>query len=284
MNRLVSWLEDYILPFANRLAQVRWLVALRDAFISIMPITFAGSIAVLIKSLVEASKTHLDWKIFAFIMQPVVAISNVVWRGTFSLFALFLAFSLGYHLAKSLETNRLAGAIVSLASFTMSVANFTKLRVNGKNFFVHNAFDISQFSTTGIFTAILFGTIGVAIYVACYKARIIIHLSTSLPHAEQSAFDSLAPGIIAIFSVGAINYIFQLATGTYFGNWLLHSIQVPLVKMGQGFGMILLVTLLVQVFWFFGINGLGVLSPILDSIWLTAQNVNVTAARDGRIP
>ncbi|BAQ57626.1 PTS system cellobiose-specific IIC component [Lactobacillus acetotolerans] len=284
MNRLVSWLEDYILPFANRLAQVRWLVALRDAFISIMPITFAGSIAVLIKSLVEASKTHLDWKIFAFIMQPVVAISNVVWRGTFSLFALFLAFSLGYHLAKSLETNRLAGAIVSLASFTMSVANFTKLRVNGKNFFVHNAFDISQFSTTGIFTAILFGTIGVAIYVACYKARIIIHLSTSLPHAEQSAFDSLAPGIIAIFSVGAINYIFQLATGTYFGNWLLHSIQVPLVKMGQGFGMILLVTLLVQVFWFFGINGLGVLSPILDSIWLTAQNVNVTAARDSRIP
>ncbi len=136
MNRLVSWLEDYILPFANRLAQVRWLVALRDAFISIMPITFAGSIAVLIKSLVEASKTHLDWKIFAFIMQPVVAISNVVWRGTFSLFALFLAFSLGYHLAKSLETNRLAGAIVSLASFTMSVANFTKLRVNGKNFFL----------------------------------------------------------------------------------------------------------------------------------------------------
>ena len=48
MNRLVSWLEDYILPFANRLAQVRWLVALRDAFISIMPITFAGAIAVLI--------------------------------------------------------------------------------------------------------------------------------------------------------------------------------------------------------------------------------------------
>ncbi|WP_373845635.1 PTS transporter subunit EIIC, partial [Clostridium sp.] len=105
-----------------------------------------------------------------------------VFKLTFSLFALFLAFSLGYHLAKSLETNRLAGAIVSLASFTMSVANFTKLRVNGKNFFVHNAFDISQFSTTGIFTAILFGTIGVAIYVACYKARIIIHLSTSLPH------------------------------------------------------------------------------------------------------
>ena len=33
MSRLVSWLEDYILPIANRVAQIRWLVALRNAFI-----------------------------------------------------------------------------------------------------------------------------------------------------------------------------------------------------------------------------------------------------------
>lgn len=89
MSRLVAWLEDYILPLANKLGQVRWLVALRNAFISIMPITIAGSIAVLIKSLVEASRDHLGWDTFAFVMQPVVSISNVVWRGTFSLYALF---------------------------------------------------------------------------------------------------------------------------------------------------------------------------------------------------
>ncbi len=31
MNRLVRWLEDYVLPLASRLGQIRWLVALRDA-------------------------------------------------------------------------------------------------------------------------------------------------------------------------------------------------------------------------------------------------------------
>ena len=50
MSRLVAWLEDYILPLANKLAQTHWLVALRDAFVSVMPITIAGSLAVLIKS------------------------------------------------------------------------------------------------------------------------------------------------------------------------------------------------------------------------------------------
>ncbi|WEV71309.1 PTS transporter subunit EIIC [Lactobacillus sp. ESL0785] len=282
MSRLVAWLEDYVLPLASKIGQVRWLVALRDAFISVMPITIAGSMAVLIKSLIAAAKTNLGWKAFAWTMQPLVLISDVVWRGTFALFALFLALSLGYHLAKSFEVDSLAGAIVSLSSLAMSIANLTKLQVNSKVIFLPHAFDIEQFSTTGIFTAILFGTIGVSIYAMCFKARIMIHLETNLPYAEQRAFDSLVPAIIAIFGVGAINFVFQSVTGTFFGNWLLHTIQWPLVRMGQGFGMVMLVTLLVQIFWFFGINGLSVMAPMLDSIWLTAQNVNITAVRNGK--
>ena len=260
MSRLVKWLEDYVLPVANRLGQVRWLVALRDAFISLMPITIAGSLAVLIKSLITAAKVHLGWNTFAFAMQPLVSISDLVWRGTFSLYACFFALALGYQLAKNFEGNRLAAAIVSLSSFSLSIANYAKVRFHGESVVIKSAFDISQFSTTGWFTAILFGSLGFAIYYACYKARFMLHLSTNLPHAEQAAFDSLIPAMVSIFSIGGINYLFQVATGNYFGDWLLTTIQMPLVKWGQGFGTVLLVTLMVQVFWFFGINGLGVLS------------------------
>lgn len=284
MSRLVKWLEDYVLPIASRLGQERWLVALRDAFISLMPITIAGSLAVLIKSLITAAKVHLGWNTFAFAMQPLVSISDLVWRGTFSLYACFFALALGYQLAKNFEGNRLAAAIVSLSSFSLSIANYAEIRLHGESVVVKNAFDIGQFSTTGLFTAILFGSIGFLIYYACYKARFMLHLSTNMPHAEQAAFDSLIPAMVAIFSVGGINYLFQAVTHDYFGDWLLTTIQMPLVKWGQGFGTVLLVTLLVQVFWFFGINGLGVLSPILDSIWLTAQNGNITAATSGKVP
>lgn len=284
MSRLVKWLEDYVLPVANRLGQVRWLVALRDAFISLMPITIAGSLAVLIKSLITAAKVHLGWNTFAFAMQPLVSISDLVWRGTFSLYACFFALALGYQLAKNFEGNRLAAAIVSLSSFSLSIANYAKVKFHGESVVIKSAFDISQFSTTGLFTAILFGSLGFAIYYACYKARFMLHLSTNLPHAEHAAFDSLIPAMVSIFSIGGINYLFQVATGNYFGDWLLTTIQMPLVKWGQGFGTVLLVTLMVQVFWFFGINGLGVLSPILDSIWLTAQNGNITAATSGKVP
>ncbi|WP_251717424.1 PTS sugar transporter subunit IIC [Lactobacillus agrestimuris] len=284
MSRIVKWLEDYILPIANRLAQIRWLVALRNAFISMLPITIAGSLAVLVKSLITASKTQLGWTTFSAIMSPLSMISDVVWRGTYALFALFLAVALGYQLAKTFEINRLMGALVSLASFMMSIANYVKVKIQGNVITAKDAFDISQFSTTGIFTAILFGSLGFLIYFLCYRARLLLHINANLPHAEQVAFDALIPGIISIFGIGTINYIFQVTTGTYFGNWLLNSIQGPLVRMGQGFGMVVLVTVLVQVFCFFGFNGLGVLAPIVDSIWLTAQNINITAANNGKIP
>lgn len=284
MRKLVFWLENHVLPLANRLAQIRFMFALKNAFVSVMPITIAGSLAVLIKSLIAVAQKNVIWRAFAFAIQPLATISDIVWRGSFSLFALFLTISLGYQLAKTFETNRLAGSIISLASFMMSVANFAQLRIHGENITIKNAFDISQFSTSGIFTAILFSSIGFAIYAFCYKTRIMLQLNANLPHAEQAAFESLLPGIIALFGVGGINYIFQAITGTYFGNWLLYSMQVPLVNMGQGFGMVMLVTLLIQLFWFFGFNGVSVLAPIFDSIWLTAQNINITVANHGQIP
>ena len=51
MSSLVKWLETYVLPPASRLAQLRWLVAMRDTFISLLPITMAGSIAMLLNSI-----------------------------------------------------------------------------------------------------------------------------------------------------------------------------------------------------------------------------------------
>ncbi|WP_297819411.1 PTS sugar transporter subunit IIC [uncultured Lactobacillus sp.] len=281
MSKIVKWLETYVLPPAAKLGQVRWLVALRDTFISLLPITMVGSLAMLFNSLIKAAKVQLGWNQFATILTPLVVIDNVVWNGTFALFALYFAFSWGYHLAKAFEVNRLAGSIASLVSFTMSISDIVKIKMKMDAASLKNAVDINQFSTSGLFTAIIFGGIGSAIFIILYRMRFTLKVDATMPHAEWVAFSTLIPMMIAIFGVGVINWFFQRFTGTYFGAWLLETIQSPLVKMGQGFGVVLLITFLVQVFWFFGINGISVLTPVIDSLWLTPQNSNVTAVREG---
>jgi len=81
--------------------------------------------------------------------------------------------------------------------------------------------------------------------------------------------------------IGIITYVFTDATGTAIIDWIGKTIQTPLLSLSQGYGAVLLLTILVQVFWFFGIHGTNVLGPVLESIWITAQLANVNAAAKG---
>lgn len=48
MDRFMHWMETKFMPIAQKIGNQRHLVAIRDGFISIMPVTMAGSIAVLL--------------------------------------------------------------------------------------------------------------------------------------------------------------------------------------------------------------------------------------------
>lgn len=104
------------------------LVAIRDAFISMMPVTMAGAIAVLLNAFVrdfpgayiksgalynEAEGINVITKFF----QPLIAVNGLVWTGTLAIMAVVFAASLGYNLAKAYNVDGLSGALVSLSAF-----------------------------------------------------------------------------------------------------------------------------------------------------------------------
>lgn len=61
MKKLMQFIETKFLPIATKLSSEKHLVAIRDSFIAILPITIVGSIAVLlnvfIRDLPEAMVT-----------------------------------------------------------------------------------------------------------------------------------------------------------------------------------------------------------------------------------
>ena len=48
MKSIMNWVECSFIPKVTKIASQRHLVAIRDSFIAIMPITMVGSIAVLL--------------------------------------------------------------------------------------------------------------------------------------------------------------------------------------------------------------------------------------------
>lgn len=301
MNGLINWLNKHVVPIAARIGSIRWLVALRDAFIAIMPAMMAGAISTVLNALIRDIPTQFGWTGFVNSMQWLIGINAVVWTGTLAILGLIFSFTFGYQLAVQYKVEPVTAGIVTLGTFIMSLPqNFTMTLkaglakgavktltdagavVSGKDVSMWGFFNFGKFfGAYGFFTVMLMGAIAATIYIWLMKKHITIKMPDSVPPAVANAFTGIVPAAVALYGVGIINYLFT-QFGTTVIEFIAKVLQEPLLSLSQGYGSVLIMTILVQVFWFFGIHGTNVLGPVLDSIWLTAQLANINAFHKGQ--
>ena len=302
MNALIKWLNKYLVPIASKIGSIRWLVALRDAFISIMPATMAGAVATILNALVRDIPTRFGWTGFVNSMQWLIGINAQVWTGSLAILGLIFAFTFGYKLAVQYKVEPITGGIVTLGTFLMTLPQSWTLTltkalsaadtktlttagaavagksVTGWGFFNFNAY----FGSAGFFTVMLMGGLAASIYIMLMKKNITIKMPDSVPPAIAAAFTGIIPATAALYVSGVITWLFTKFGATTVIEWISKVIQDPLLHLSQGYGAVLLMTVLVQVFWFFGLHGTNVLGPVLDGIWLTAQLANMSAYNAGK--
>lgn len=91
----MSHFSDKFMEISGKMGSQRHLVAIRDSFISLMPITMAGSVAVLLNVFLRDIPNNMGWTRFATAMQPIIDINGYVYFGTIGIMALFLPLLLG---------------------------------------------------------------------------------------------------------------------------------------------------------------------------------------------
>ena len=296
MNAFIGWLNRHVVPIAAKIGSIRWLVALRDAFIAIIPAMMAGAVSTVLNVLICDIPTQFKWMGIVDSMQWLIGINAMVWTGTLAILGLLFAFTFGYQLAVQYQVEPVTGGIVVLGAFIMSLPqNFTvalssalgkgatKLItdaggvVDGKNISMWGYFNFGKFfGSYGFFTVMIIGGIAMTLYIWLMKKNVTIKMPEAVPPAIAKAFTGIIPATAALYLAGVINYLISLNKTTVI-EFIATLIQEPLLNMSQGFWAVLLMTLLVQIFWFFGLHGTNVLGPVLDSIWLTAQIANMNA-------
>ncbi|NVY96281.1 PTS sugar transporter subunit IIC [Lactobacillus sp. DCY120] len=302
MNGVINWLNKYLVPVAVKIGSIRWLVALRDAFIAIMPATMAGSVATVLNALLRDIPTKFGWTGFVDAMQPVIAVNGQVWTGSLAVLGLIFSFMFGYQLGKGYKAEPIAAGIVTLGTFLMSLPQSFSLTlskaltsgdakiltkagavVDGKTVTGYGYFSFSNyFGANGFFTVMIMGGIAASIYIYLMHKNITIKMPDSVPPAIAAAFTGIIPATVALYVSGIITYLFNTYAKLSVIEFISKTIQDPLLHLSQGYGAVLLMTVLVQVFWFFGIHGTNVLGPVLDAIWLTAQIANTNAFNAGK--
>ncbi|KAF1304868.1 PTS sugar transporter subunit IIC [Enterococcus sp. JM9B] len=310
MNGLTSWMEKHILPVAAKIGAQKHLVALRDAFIGTMPATMAGSIAVMINAIIRDLPPQF-WPSYDGntipVIREIIGVNGFVWNGTLAIAGLVFAFSWGYNLARAYGVNDLAGGIVGLATLVQGIAfsytNTLATTVSPELVDSINAssadtgwsataegltatgwgwLNLNHLNANAYFTVMIMGAISVIIFCKLMLADITIKMPDSVPPAVSKAFAAIVPATLALYVVAIINFVVgKLTDGQLIIDLVQKYIAEPFLGLSQGIGAVLIVTVFVQLFWFFGIHGPNVLAPVLEGIWGQAQLVNIDVFQKG---
>jgi len=310
MDGLMQWMEKFIIPVATKIGTQKHLVAVRDAFISTLPITMAGSVAVLLNAFIRDFPNEWGWEGFvnSGFIQFIINVNGHIWLGSLAVIALVFSVTLGANMAKAYDVDPLPGSIVSLSAFVMGltqaatlvrevaadvitltpeaiealseagvaiaeVGETLEITVGGWGFFNFAA----HMGGAGLFTALISGIIAVIIFSKLMLKKVTIKLPDSVPPAVSKAFAAIIPATAALYVVGVINWAFGHFAGMPMITWITETIQAPLMNLSQGYGAVILLVFLVHLLWFFGLHGTNILAPIFQTLYGTAMNENINA-------
>lgn len=307
MEKFTAWMEKNFVPVAAKIGSQKHLVAIRDGFIGIMPITMAGAVATLLnvfaRDLPNNYLTYAEGKsVISDALAWLISINGNVWWGTLAILAIAFAFSFGYNLAKAYDVNPLAGGLISLSAFVTVLAQSSSASISleGASAEVIAFFEgvdsatIAADSTAvsigawgylpyawtnaqGLFTALLIGLLSTIIYAKLMLAKVTIKLPEQVPPAVSKAFAAIIPGCVAIYAAGILQYLCVTFLGNGIPELIMEYIQIPFQGLSQNVFSVIIIVLFVQVFWFFGLHGPNVMAPILDGVFIPLLNQNTDA-------
>ena len=269
MDKINSVLEAKVMPLANKMSGQRHLRAIRDAFVSILPITLVGGIAsVLSAAPVTDTTTNgflLAWAAFAEKNSLLLSWVNAVTMGSM---ALYICIGIVHFLCKHYKMDSFMPCLLAVGSFIMLVVDPLELSFAGKTA------EISYMDGKGLLPAILIAIFTAEAYTYMRKHNWgRIKLPDSVPAALSETFASLVPGTVLLL-ISSVLFAILKACGTTLPG-LIYQIVSPAFEASDSLGFTIIVTLLLHVFWFFGIHDAafgGILGPIRDG------NLSVNAA------
>lgn len=189
MNGFIAFMEKYFIPYAAKIGGQRHLVAIRDGFITTMPLMILGSFAVLINNFPIPAYQKFMNNLFG--EGTWQAFGGNVWNGTFAILALLIAFTVAYNLAKSYDKDPLSSAVVSVATF------FTIGAIAPGADGVANT---GGLGSTGLFLALIIAILSTEIFTRLSGSpKLIINMPDGVPPAVSRSFAALLLAFVSAF-------------------------------------------------------------------------------------
>lgn len=272
MKEKITHLFEKVSPFFDKLGTNRYLQAISGAMMSTLGPAFIGSISVLLIVLMNMVPSLSK-------LTSLITVLGKVNTVTIGALAIYIAVLMAYHLVKKLDEKEdpISAAIISLLSFLL----ITPL---GKMADESTGIPTTWLGAQGVFSAMIVGLVSARLYLAIKRKGWTIKMPAGVPPMVTRMFESLIPTVLVGILFIVIDFLFSL---TAFGNmhqFVYTIIQEPLKGIGGSIGAMILVSLLQQILWFFGIHGTNVILPLVTPLWMAMDVENLEAVQAGLTP
>lgn len=268
---MFRFLEEKFVPVAARVGNQRHLVAIRDGFITIMPLTIVGTLAVLVNNLpIKFYQNALDaiWK-----HETWTQWGGNIWGATFGILSLLLAFTIAYNLAKSYDKDGLSAGVISLSSY-MTFGTFAEGGLTGLTT-----------GTGGLFIAIIVALLSTEVFCRLSgNPKLLIKMPNGVPPAVSKSFAALLPAIITIGLFALVRTIISAGfdipdiVGSFYT-----AIQEPFMGLTNSWIAALVLAFIPTFLWTLGVHGANIIEPFMQTINLPAIEANVRAISSGEV-
>lgn len=268
MNNLVKQIEK-AKPFFEKVSRNKYLRAVKDGFISAMPVVLFSSLFMLVAYVPNIFGFYWSPEIEALIVKPYnysMGILGLLVAGTT---AKALAGSFNRELSK---TNQINDTSVMLAA----IVGFLLLSSDP----IEGGFGSGYLGTTGLISAFVSAFIVVNIYNFFIKNDITIKMPDEVPPNITQTFLDLIPFAVSTFVLYGIDLLVRQFSGVNFAQMVIELFQ-PLFSAADGYIGLAIIYGAMAMFWFIGIHGPSIVEPAVSAIMYVNLDANLELFQAG---
>ncbi|MBP2100160.1 lactose-specific PTS transporter subunit EIIC [Enterococcus rivorum] len=268
MNALVSKIEK-MKPTFEKISNNPYLRAIRDGFISLIPVILFSSIFLLVAYVPNIFKFYWSSDVEAAIMKMYSYSMGILGLLMSATVAKSLTDNFNSKLPKTNQINPLSTMIAAIISFLL-------LSVDP----LENGFASGYMGTKGLLTAFIVGFIVPNIYRFCIKNNITVKMPEEVPGNISQTFKDLIPMTLSAIFFWLFDLGFRSAVGTNFSEKIIELFQ-PIFSAADGYLGLALIFGAMAFFWFVGIHGPLIVEPAVAAIYITNVEVNLQLYQNG---
>lgn len=276
MEKFSEVLEKKLLPLANKISGQKYIKAVSNAFMSIIPFLTIGSLALVLISppmdytTLEPGFVYSFMKGWASLAAAIRIPVRAIYKVTMEYMSVFVAAGIANYLGKHYK----------MKGFTATVAGVVGyLILAGVD--ADSGTTVGYMGGTGLFAAIIASIVSVEMLrlLTDKKVGYISLEGNGVPEALTESFAMFIPVAIVLLVMGAIHWVIVLVTGNTFPE-LMTVIMTPLLNATNTIWGGIILVFLVMTFWWFGIHDTCITSP-MKVFWTTALTANIAAYTAG---